>query len=567
VALTPQPGGSPDGAPPWSTWLRDHGPFVLLLLAAIGLRVHYFNRFYVPDTDFFAFKETAQAFLTGHPPDSYQRLPLYSLLMSAAFALSGGHISLLFAAEVINLLCALAAAILLYLLAHRFVGPAALVVVYLFAFDPLSYHMTAEPRNELLATTLLILACYLSVTTRQWGASIAAGLAALTRYEAALLIPGLLLRDLRIGPRWAALSRSAVASAGLLVWLLANYLASGHLNPYHAYVGEATHPAGTAFVRVMLTTVGSFIKLPIGSRLSSAVVGGIVLGLAAVGLANFARRFGAEVLPLAGFLVAGTALNMAFFSPTPEHAFLLIWILYLAGVGGFCAIATALASRWHGRRAPRAQAAPKAGPPALAIAWVGLAALLVMAGFLYGATPASPFGITAAASLAWAALANTRRSARNAPAVSLLVLGLGVMTRQNVPAIEQRMERARYVKAELRLVGEWAAGHLEPGERIAVSEPSVAAFYAGPRREAFVGIAEALDSSGTRLADAMVARGVNYVAWNSHHGRGDPGSFYYKRYRMDLVAPLGAGRDTDALKLVTTLRAGSSVAYIYGLKR
>jgi hypothetical protein len=59
------------------------------------------------------------------------------------------------------------------------------------------------------------------------------------------------------------------------------------------------------------------------------------------------------------------------------------------------------------------------------------------------------------------------------------------------------------------------------------------------------------------------SRGISYVVWDSDNGTMGPDNFYYQRYRINLIAPLRAGRSANGFQLVDSVGIGPSRAYIY----
>jgi hypothetical protein len=555
----PAPAGRVERRAAIADWLV---PAAIILLA-VALRLRRFDYFLVPDTDFWDLRAVGIALLHGQPPPLYLRPPLSSLLMAVFAPLFHGHDPVLLAAESVNLVMFAVGTFLLYRLARIFVGTAAWVVALLFAFDALGFHMTLQPRAELAAVTWVILGSYLA-TRGPVGGYVAAALASLTRWEGAFLIPALFLRDLVYGPhRWRAFLYSAAASVPLFVWLMLSFRHTGHLNPYFEYSGGTTTAAGGAFMTVLARTcLGSIGLAPQGPgfALAALLFGGLVVG----GLWCLWRTSPRDALPIISFFGLTLGLNLVFFSATAEHAFMIVWVCQLAVVAavvGFTRVA-----------APALPPAPE-GPGSTIRAVLGAAVLLALALLLWAARrngstmPTEPLALSLL--IIGAILATTRpRSVAGAVLVGAGIILVPVAARRDLDAVNARLRGVAFVKGELRRAGEWFATHAGPKERMAVVEPWVVAAYAEPRS-----IADLVDSrnltaqSPDQLAADLRHLGADYVVWNSQHGNLDPGDYYFRKYRIDLLRQLGDGRSTPDFEVLDTLRAGPTYAYVYRVRR
>ena len=536
----------------------------LIVALGLALRLRQFNYFLVPDTDFFDLKAVGVALVHGNPPPHYLRPPLYSLLMAALAPLFRGPDPVLLAAESVNLAAFAVAAFFLHRLAVRFVGSAAWIVTFLFAMDGLGFHMALQPRAELPAVALVILGCYLA-TVRPTAAYVSAALASVTRYEGAFLIPALFVRDLVPGQqRWRAVVLAALASAGLALWLWLNFLATGHANPYYEYAGAGTTAAGGAFLWVLARTCLSAVGLaPEGRVLAAAAVplAAFIIG----GLASLLRTSLRDALPIVTFFALTLVLNLAFFSPTPEHAFMIVWVTQLAVVAGFVALgglARSLVPFPSG-----SAASTRDIRLVLSIGTLLAFALLVWSAHRRGTTiPGEALVATAVA--IGAILATTRPGSRaTALLLAAVIVAVPVAVRRDLRAIHARLDAVAQVKGELRRAGEWFASHAAPDEQMAVVEPWVVAAFAAPRSmEDLVDPGSLTARTPEQLAKELRRLGVDYVVWNSQHGGLPPTNFYFRKYRIDLLSRLGEGRSSPDFELLDTLRAGPSYAYVYRVR-
>ncbi|HEY6947369.1 MAG TPA: hypothetical protein VI297_01025 [Gemmatimonadales bacterium] len=536
----------------------------LIVALGLALRLRQFNYFLVPDTDFFDLRAVGVALVHRNPPPLYLRPPLYSLLMAGLAPLFRGPDPVLLAAESVNLAAFAVAAFSLHRLAVRFVGSAAWVVTFLFAMDGLAFHMALQPRAELPTVALVILGCYLA-TVRPTAAYVSAALASVTRYEGAFLIPALFVRDLVRGPhRGRAVVLAALASAGLVVWLGLNFRATGHVNPYYEYAGAGTTAAGGAFLWVLARTcLGAVGLAPEGKVLAGATV--LLAALIVGGLVSLLRTSRRDALPIVTFFALTLVLNLAFFSPTPEHAFMIVWVTQLAVVAGFVGLGHVARSLFP---FPSGSAA---STQAIRLV-LGIGTLLALALFAWSAhrrgttLPAEALAVTAVA--IGAILATARPSSwATALLLAAVIVAVPVAVRRDLRAIHARLDTVTHVKGELRRAGEWFAAHAAPDEQMVVVEPWVVAAFAAPRSmEDLVDTRTLTSRTPDELATELRRLGVDYVIWNSQHGNLPPTDFYFRKYRVDLLSQLAEGRSSPDFELLDTLRAGPSYAYVYRVR-
>lgn len=292
--------------------LSKHLPLFCFLLFILILRIYYFNYFYVPDTDFFDIMDKAVSYLNLEWPSNYQRPPFYSLLMAMLSLIIPTEEPILVAAELINLVAFMSSCVLLYLISEKLVGKAAFVVLALFALNPLSALETAQPRAEMLAVTLILLSIYLSDRSPA-GSYSAAFCAALARYEGAFIITALAAKDLVFSRvKHYSLSLSLAASSGLVLWLILNYVATGHINPYFRYLSEP--PAGLEFIRVLMFTLysiaGSDISYFIVELISLKVFTLLTTILIGLGFYHFFKVDKKVALVISLFFVQGIIVNL-----------------------------------------------------------------------------------------------------------------------------------------------------------------------------------------------------------------------------------------------------------------
>ena len=539
----------------------------LILVLIVG--IYYFDYYYVPDSDFFALRNQTVSFMNYQLPDSFQRLPLYSLLMGMLSALIPFKQPILFAGQLINLAACLVCCILLYSISKKFIGRASFVLIYLFAFHPLTVYMTSEPRTELLTVTLVLLGIFLAyraLNTRY----LAGFLCSLSRYEGSFLILALAVRDLTFSKRrlfYAGLT--VVSSAGLITWLALNYKATGHINPYHQYFAPHIKAAGFEYIRVVILTLLKFLAFPIINYIPLKCVTVIVLALTTIGFWTFFRQSLKDTLPIFAFFSGCTLLNLAFFSPTAEHAFVTIWIFLLALIGGSRYVISYALCKSQLLQI-KANFAPSQRMRITCYGAAFLFGLLLLKGT---SIPELPNALKA---FHWATFTlctsfalvhlNSKTFGALLAGVSLIICLL-FFTGYNAVAIHAKMNSAKYMKAELRITGEWYSQNAAKDEKMVVTASQTVRYYADQfDTKNFIDLGSFEANCHNAFIEEAQQMGIDYVVWDCHHGNLDPDNFYYKKYKVYLISELREGKDTEYFTLIKTIRAGPRYAYIYRYK-
>ena len=179
----------------------------LLCVATLACWAPQFRFFFVPNNDYGTFEGVARSFGRLELPTSYQRLPLLPALMALLAPLLPGSHAYLDAALLLNLAFAVATLPLLYLFAARSLGRGALLVPVLFAGTALFHGTGLQPLVEPSLCFFVALAFVLFQRRSAWQYAAAAA-AALSRYEAAALLPIFALAGALEDRRWRSTRRS-----------------------------------------------------------------------------------------------------------------------------------------------------------------------------------------------------------------------------------------------------------------------------------------------------------------------------------------------------------------------
>ena len=522
---------------------------VLLLAAAVSFYLRAGN-FYVPDSDFFDYREKAIAYRHFTLPEHLKRPPMYSATIAVVSLPLRGRDRELHAAEAINFVAALALLWFLYRLAARYLGQHAFWVAWLMAVSPITVKMAVKPKAEIF-TAALILGALLLHSRGDKKAYLAAFFAALTRYEGFVLVAALAASDLFFSrERWKRLGLGILAGSGLVVWLLINRLREGAGNPYGMYFSHNRLFEGAGFVRIWLgALVPHFSPEPLRLVLALAVVVLAAVGLWALWLKD--RRFAAAV---AFYLLGYLMLHSLYPFTINDYTVLangVVWFLVVLGV--------VQAGEWFGDRLALSQGVLAAAKwSTVAFTVFLLLALLWRKGLPLPETVVWALLLVAAATVlffrqrtvAWLVL----------PFFALLLWPWGQLAAHDLYQI-------RYAKAEYRLIAEWLDENGRPNEKAVLIQPPVVAYYTQrfPDENLLV-LRNFAANDSLSFRRELAEKGVKYVIWDYHHHYRVGDTYYdwrFKNYKIFLVNALSDGKNRPGFRHLAALEIGPRSAHIY----
>jgi hypothetical protein len=528
--------------------------FLVLCLGVLAYWLFQYQPFVVPTNDYPSFERTARSLAALELPANFQRMPVYPALMGAVAPLVQASHPYLHAALGWNLAFALGTLVLIFLLGSRAFGRGALLAPLLVAGTTQLHGMALQPLVEPSLGFFVALAFVLFQARSPWQYA-AAWAAALSRYEAALLIPVLLVANVAgEGRVFRHLVLAALASTGFVGWAALGWLhGSGGATYLDLMQGMGFRPAPEFLERSFKEPFRGWYREP-GDGLWVFLLG-IAVPLGA-GVNAGLREFRRLTLPLLAFFVLCVALIVIFGINKARYVYPTAWIpIFFFCLGGLrlldagaralarapaaAALAAALLAGglglfWARRFAIRIAALPAAQPPWLDVAFAAFLLALV-AGLLAALAP--------------------RRGKPAFAACALALLGLLVpQIGGGIHAKRKEFFKIHYNNWGSWVAGQWLETHLRPGEQaVAVSSNHV--LHGTSLSEDRV-----ISYSGLRahtveeLAREMRDRRIRYALYTWRKTPETPSDEYYdEKMKAHLGAAFRSGGPVPGFEHVATL--------------
>ena len=103
--------------------------------------------------------------------------------------------------------------------------------------------------------------------------------------------------------------------------------------------------------------------------------------------------------------------------------------------------------------------------------------------------------------------------------------------------------------AEFKMLAYWFVENSQPGEKLATSLPKVVSLFAPNRKKDIVHISNIGGTTPQEFVAKCYKKNITYVAWDSRIGF-RPKDTYYKKWRIDRIAPLGKPQDNGPYRYV-----------------
>lgn len=544
-----------DDPPPQDATVR--WDWLLLGLLCLGTVAYWsvqYHPFVLPNNDYYSFERVAKAFGDGELPKSFKRAPIFPLLMAGLAPAMPEPRPELHAALVLNMAFSIGMLVLLFRLASSLLGAGALLVPVLFATTGQFHAMGLQPLMEPSLGFFCVVTLVLFQARSPWQYAAAAA-AALSRYEAAMLVPVLFVLNGRAERRfWKHAVLSALASLPLLAWFAA---------------GAIRGSGGSFYLEVMKgigwTIAPGFLLTSIREPFAGWFVGGGVLIVpflvlavvpTVVGIAVGLRKFRREAVAMLGFLGLSAAVIVLFGSEKPRYVYPTVWIVQLF----FAAGALYLLEAGFRRLAPRV--ASRAGLTSVLIVAAAALWLLALGPWLWtmGRLPQiGPF----AADLLFLALAlglvgiqlwRIHRERLWLAACGLFLALLTPVVAGGIASKQVGLFQIYYANYSSYLLAPWLEENLGPRDRIVLLHPTHIRHLTELDRERFEKFLKMGADSAAELAPEMREKGLTHVAYTYRHRVTTPiAGFHYRRKKTHLAEEFREGGEVAGFEHLATL--------------
>ncbi len=546
-------------------WLNAGGglDFALAVFAAfaayrLAFGLLIFDAAAVPEFDFFAFRDVAAGMARLELPTYFKRAPVYPLLMAAWPFRFGGADRLLQGAEVVNLLAALGALLMVYRWGRVAVGRGAALAAVITGCCALYPEFTAQPLCE-MTLLFFVLAAVAGAGRGTGWAYAAAGAAAATRYEGIIIVPLVLAVDAawwRRKPRLFLYAGAALAPVA--AWLLAGALRGPAFNPYVEQM-TALPSTGWEFLKTAAT-----VFYP-GAAAKAAAVPYVFAAVAVVGAVYLVARGGAGARVYAGFVAFYVAVHLLF--PFSFERFVLPIFPFMAVslVAGGGLILRAAARVVGSRRWLWV-----AGVAVLAVWGAGVALSFRSAAAtgdgLFWGTYAVPLAFVVAAVVAAWRRPGERVASRVFAGGAVVLAALTLYVDAQAGAWAGKWEYLRWHGASIRASAEWLGAVAEPRDKVCTAWPGVVAYYASPAELSAVTPAAVRTNGEAPLAESAARTRVRFVCYDSVSGEGAYTNELYAAWAgVAALEPFAAGRDVGRYYFVAKVETPGEYVNVYRL--
>ena len=544
-----QPGGAgaEAAADPWER--------VLLAILLLGVGAYWsvqYQPFHLPNNDWYSFERSARALADGELPGSTKRMPLFPLLVGVVSAGFDARHPELHAALVWNQLFSLAGLVGLFGVARVFLPRGAILLPLLVAGSNQFHYNALQPLVDPSLACFVILGFWAFLMRSDWQ-YVAAFAAALSRYEAAFLIPVLFLANLWRERRLVRpLVASILAGSGVVAWAAIGALgnAGGSSSYLELMRGMGFQPAPGFVLRS--------IKEPFAGWYSTSGVGPLV-GAVAIGipvaLGVFAgwKRRGSDAVALLGFGLLQVAIIVLFGINKARYVLPTqwIWLLFFT-IGAFAlrdAIVARLQAPWQG--AVLAALATAAGT-VLALFWWARFAAAPGIGLPSGVEPAYAIALLAAIAIG-ARVGIGDAAARWAGTIGIVALCVPMVLGGGL-AKQRSIAKVYWSNHASVALADWFDEHLAPSDRVVLLPRSQLLHLRDIPRCQLAVFSDFDAEDPAALASALEEAGVTLAVFTDRGRVSNPSQeHYYRIKRVALAEWFRSGEPVPGFEHLATL--------------
>ena len=510
----------------------------------------YVNDFYVPDSDFFDYREKAIAIRNFENPGVSKRPPLYSTLIALISNAFQGRDSELYAAEAINMIAAAMSFFFLYRIARYFIGRWSFLFLWAWALHPSTIRMIIKPKAEVLLLALSCWAFWLFI--RQKKVSYVIGFLSTTvRYEGACCISGIgggefFTQKNKLKP----VLYSFLSLSFLLIW---TFLSPGGTQG-GSYVDFYSQGSLTlAYLGVLFK--GTFEFLPNAVYVLPATASVMLM---VYGIFNYIQKKPRETLYLVFYYLVFILMHIIWFTKNKDYLIIITWdSLLLITLGGYSLMTL-----------------PKLKEKMIVLLQKKLlivpAVIVIIAelGVVWYQESVFRFSWMAFTLFNLAIVVFFLLQIRQRNLLIILIflmfslpVSLGMIRNHS-----GQFHGIHYAKAEYRLAAEWFARQPE-GSRLVISQPFIAQYYSQRDSEHFMNLTELPNTAPDSLSQWLDQRGITHVAW-LYDNRVYESEYSWYQWKLETrgwksISFLETPKDHPGFEFIKQLKAGYRYALIY----
>ncbi|MDJ0788603.1 MAG: hypothetical protein QNK05_17485 [Myxococcota bacterium] len=530
----------------------------VLAVAAVYLAVR-FEPFLIPNNDFHSFADTAARLADGALPFESKRLPLLPALMALVGAWLPGPHAYLDAALLWNAAFSLGSIACVFVLARRFVDRGAILAPILYVATMQLFGSGLQPLVD-ASLGFFVVAAFVAFAARSPWQWVAAAAVSLSRYEAAVLIPVLVLGNaLFDGRAFRQVVLGGLSLLPLLAWRVGAALHGGSGSTYLDLMEGMGFAPAPAYLGRVLGEAFPILYAPTPLLPVAGVLVGVPLVLGVAEALRRDRRLAATAL---GFFVAEVGAVVVFGIPKARYAQAVTWLPVVFWTLGGLRAARMLETRlpepapdWHRR-----------------LGWAALFGAALVGFAFMGTRPAlEPESLEPVAAVLWAGAAGFALGGLRERAPFLLLLaGLALLLLTGLTRQRTALFDVHYANHGSYRVGGWFRDSLPEGEAVVVLNPGAVGHASGFPIERLLTFGASRSGTPEELAAFMRERGATHVAWTWRPPvRSRSASYYHERMNVELADVFRSGDAVPGYEHVVELSMPDGVdeapAQIYRL--
>lgn len=572
------------------------GVIVLLLLFGAYQSIIYYQHQPVPNSDFPAFSETTRPLLSFKLPGSFKRLPMLGLLHIAVGAVCPGPHPELTAGWIVNAVLHALTVLLLYRVGRHLLDEHAFYFAVLASINPWLLQLSYDPIAETAIVFFTLLTFDFLLRRSRW-CYLFAMMASMVRYECTVLIPIAFCVDMVLSKpkkeKLVALLYAFGAGLPLILWLLGTALtwkAGSNSSSYLKHFTKEETRVGLKYWNLLWSTtfdpllqVPSYVAAVFGKLKVTAqqqadslqqvantlgVLIRVVTGLGLVaGLVVAAIRKNWKFWALFGFWIAYVGAHSMKNVTLDRYTIPVMWLTLLIAWFGLQSI-----SRWIANKA-------EANVPGFVRILALVIVLLVCLVWIAKLIPTLPATISmshGSVSLVYVALSTVLiyllvrwwldQQNRDIFKSTVCLAACGLLL------VSNQFQVVRVVgnggkDAEFKELADWYIENAKSGERLITTMQPVVCLFVPEHKDNILHTGGGKAETFPEFINECYRRNITYAVWDSRLGL-TPQDYYYKRWNLQRLAPLGQGKDVvGPFKLVKTIRQSKRrYLYIYELQ-